>query len=136
MSELRKELRKKSFWPFSHGHLLGEQDSWEEFEENTGLSVFEEKDKVCIEAALPGMDLDDIKVNYDKGMLLIEADKKKEEKDRKYYRKAHQSYCYQVSIPGQVQDEPKALYKNGVLTVTFPKKEERGKEKRISIEKG
>ena len=47
---------------------------------SSGLSVYEEGDKVIIEEALPGAKLEDIEVSQTHGFILIEGERKEEEK--------------------------------------------------------
>lgn len=126
----------KHFWP----SILEDDLEIAPFHESSGLSVFEDDKGIHVEAALPGMNLDEIEINYEKGMLLIQADKKEEseDKNKKFYRKAHRSYCYSLTVPGKVDEnrEPTATYLDGVLKVSFQKARETTQKKRIAINRG
>lgn len=106
--------------------------------EHSGLSISEDTENVYVEAALPGINLKDIDITFDKGLLWIKGQRKEEEKnkDRSYYRKAMSSYSYHLNIPGNVDQkmEPEANYKDGVLTVTFRKTAEE-QPKKITVKK-
>ncbi|MGE5042291.1 MAG: Hsp20/alpha crystallin family protein [Candidatus Levyibacteriota bacterium] len=99
-----------------------------------GLSVSEDDKKVYVEAALPGLDPQDIEVSFDKGTLMVRGEVKTEEEGKKYYRKATRSFAYRVSVPGEVDwsKNPSATIKNGVMTVTFLKTPE-AQPKRIPV---
>ena len=99
-----------------------------------GLSVSEDKEKVYIGAALPGIDPKDIEVTFDNGILHISGEAKEEEKEKKFYRKATSSFSYRIAIPTDVnpREEPEASYKNGMMTVEF-KKTAHSKPKKITI---
>jgi HSP20 family protein len=104
----------------------------------SGLSVSEDDRNVYIEAAVPGVDPKDIDVTFEKGMLRIVAEAKKEEKeDRKYFRRALRSFSYQVSIPTEVDlnTEPQAEVKEGIMVLTFTKSEKM-QPKKISVKTG
>ena len=105
---------------------------------NSGLSVSEDDKSVYVEAAVPGIDPDNIEVTYQDGYVWIHGETKEEEKDkkRKYYRQSAQSFSYRVAIPSDVDHnvEPEAVCKNGVMTVTFAKSQE-AQPKKISVKK-
>lgn len=89
----------------------------------SGLTVYEDEKNVYVEAALPGVDPKDVDVTYDKGVVWIKAEKKEEEKGKKFYRRATSSFSYQTTVPGEVNPdvEPEAVQKNGVLKLSFTK---------------
>ena len=115
-------------------------DEDEDFEtsQSTGLSVYEDKNDVVIEAALPGLSEAEIEVTHDHGYLLIDGEKKEEEEDpdRKYYRRASRSFCYRVAIPSNADEsqEPEAIFKDGMMKVKFSKGIK--KKKNIPVKKG
>lgn len=92
-----------------------------------GLNIFETKDEIIAEAAVPGVAENDISVVIDGGVVRISAnvDKNKEEKDkRKYYMESmHYSYNYAFRIPDVVIDneDPVCELDDGVLTIRFSK---------------
>ncbi len=97
------------------------------FDNEGGLSVSEDNGSILVEAAVPGLKVDDIEVSIDNGNLWVKGQKSEEEEDksRKYYRKASQSYSYCVSLPETYDEseEPEAVCEDGVLKVTLAKKE-------------
>lgn len=91
----------------------------------SGLSVYEDDQNVYVDAAVPGIDPNDVEITFQDGYLWIRGEVKEEEKDKKskFYRKATQSFSYRVAVPGEVDanKEPDASYKRGVMTVKFTK---------------
>lgn len=121
------EFSRLFSWPYhSEGH-------------STDLSVYEEDDKVVVEAAMPGLNLKDIEVSYHKGMLTLRGSKEDSEKDKnkKYYKRAIQSFSYSVTVPGNIDEnkEPKAEFKDGMIKISFSKakKEE---PRKIPVQQG
>jgi HSP20 family protein len=111
----------------------------EEAMNHSGLSVYHDKDALCVEASLPGVTEDDIDISLNKDILRIEAEKKeeKEDKEKHYYRKALRSYSYRVVLPCAIdeQSEPQTSFKNGILTLRFKKSGEKD-QKKIKVKKG
>lgn len=91
----------------------------------TGLSISEDDKNIYVEAAVPGINPDNIEVTYQDGYVWVHGDVKDEERDksRKYYRQSAQSFSYRVAVPGDVDPnvEPEATYKNGMMVITFAK---------------
>lgn len=93
----------------------------------SGLSISEDDKHVYVEAAVPGVEPNNIEVTFEKGILLIRAqaqeEEKKEEKKRKYFRRAERSFLYRVMVPGDIDTavEPSATCKNGIMTVVLTK---------------
>lgn len=100
-----------------------EEDFWSLASLPSGLSVSEDENHVYVEAQVPGVDVNEIDVTYEKGTLWIKGSQQQEEKDKKYYRKAASSFSYRLSVPGEVDSkkEPVATYKNGVMKLMFDK---------------
>jgi HSP20 family protein len=94
-------------------------------EATSALSVSEDDKHIHIEAAVPGIDPDDIEVTYDRGMLWVRGETRKEEesKKRKFYRRATRAFSYRIAVPGDIDlnENPEAECKNGMIMITFPK---------------
>ncbi|MDR2539413.1 MAG: Hsp20/alpha crystallin family protein [Chlamydiales bacterium] len=103
-----------------------------------GLTIYDEKNNIVIEASMPGLKSEEIEINLNKGMLWIKGEKKEEETDKskKFYKKSFRSYSYNIVLPDEIDEnqEPDACYKDGVLVLTFPRAKDPG-IKRISIRK-
>jgi len=100
--------------------------------------VAEEDNKIIVTTDLPGIDREDVELNLRDNLLVITAEKKKEEETEKegYLRKERSSMRYyrEIPLPGGVTEEgATAQLKNGVLTVTLPKTKPLT-ESRIQIE--
>lgn len=119
------DLVPKNFWSFPASRFF----DWDEDEliqsSPSGLSVSEDNKNVYIEAALPGIKPEDVEITFDKGMLWIKGESKQEEidKDKKYFRKATNSFSYRVAVPGEIDmnKEPIAESENGVMKISFAK---------------
>lgn len=120
---------------------------WEEFEnelaelsqDSNSITIFDDGKNINVEAALPGLQASDINVTLDKGILRIQGERNEENEDkgRKYFRKASNSFSYRLTIPEGIDErtEPKASFKNGLLKLAFSKnKETQGKKIQIKEE--
>jgi len=132
-----------SFWTFPSFRF---PSLWEEEEEEnylslpnvpSGLAISEDDKNVYVEAAVPGVEPDNVEVTFNKGVLWIKAEGEEEEKGKKYYRKASRCFSYRVAVPSNIDEkiEPEAVCKNGVMKVTFAKTPE-SKPKKITVKHG
>lgn len=102
------------------------------------LDIYEDKDHWYVEAEVPGLRKDDVKIEIEGDMLTISGERKIEEekKGRTFYRTERRwgAFHRRLALPESVRaDQAQAAFKDGVLTVTLPKKEE-AKRKSISVE--
>lgn len=138
---MSKEENRPSIWRPFLGTPYFDDEFWGLGNFNdSGLSVSEDEKNVYVDANLPGLKSEDIEISFEKGMLLITGSRKEEQKDKekKYYKKAVNSYSYRINIPSEIDEnkEPQATYKDGVLKIIFIKKHEKSsKAKKISIKK-
>ena len=100
--------------------------------------IYEKDGKYHIEMDVPGFQKNEIKIECNKGNIVITAEKTAEEKDehKKYIRKERTYGKYQRSFYlGDVkEDEIEAKFENGILKVTMPKKqEEKSSKKTIEV---
>jgi HSP20 family protein len=104
------------------------------------VNVKEIKDAYQIDVVAPGFEKNDFKINLDKNVLTISAEKKEEVKreDEKQirneykYRSFKRSFTLDEKIDAEKTD---AKYLNGVLTLNLPKKEElKASAKEISVQ--
>jgi HSP20 family protein len=127
---------------FNKDTLLYFSNLFEELErfktggKDQGLTIYDEKNNIVIEAAMPGLKSEEIEINLNKGTLWIKGAKKEEttDKDKKFYSKSTRSFSYSIALPEQVDEsqEPEATYKDGILKITF-KKAKISEAKRINI---
>ena len=102
--------------------------------------VYETEDGFTVEAELPGLKADDIKVEVSDNVLTISGEKSAENKEKTqgYSRteRSYGSFCRSFRLPTSV-DEKKisADYESVVLKVSLPKKED-VKPKLIEVKKG
>lgn len=129
---MNRNFLPKPLWSFYHSFpfFWNKEGGWEiqEFP-STGLSIYEDENHVFVEAFLPGIPSDKIKLSFDSGCLSIEGEKKEEEINRKYHKKASSSFYYSTAVPSYIDEskEPEATYKDGVMKVKFFKN---GKKKK------
>ncbi|HEV2721748.1 MAG TPA: Hsp20/alpha crystallin family protein [Thermoanaerobaculia bacterium] len=100
------------------------------------VDVAEETDKIVVKVEVPGMNENDLKVNFENGVLTVSGERQFERKDdRNYHRieRTYGSFVRTFSLPRSV-DATKiaASYVNGVLEIEIPKLEE-AKPKQIQI---
>lgn len=93
------------------------------------VDVSETKDNVIINAEIPGMSKEDVKVSVQDNILTLSGEKKqeREQKDANYHRieRSYGSFSRSFTLPTSVQpDKVKATYKDGMLKITLPKSEE------------
>lgn len=106
--------------------LLWEDEDWPEMKMTNGLNVYEEGDKVMVEAAVPGIPSDKIKVTYEDGVLRIFAKAQDQEIEKKGKKIIHQwnkiaSFEYTTYLPRPIDTKGlEAKVKNGVITVSAP----------------
>ena len=104
------------------------------------VDVSETKDNVIVNAEIPGMNKEDVKVSVQDNVLILSGERKqeKEEKNANYHRieRSYGSFSRSFTLPTSVQaDKVKATYKDGILKITLPKTEEvKPKEILISVE--
>ncbi len=102
------------------------------------IDLWEDENKVVVEAELPGVNKKDVKLSINENTLTIKAvSKKEEEKKGKNYYYAERSYgefVRTIDLPAGVDyKKAEAEFKNGVLEITIPKTKE-AKEKSIKID--
>lgn len=93
------------------------------------VDVHDAGENYVLEAELPGLSRDDIKVDVDEGMLTISAQWTSDEQSdrRDYVINERRSGRVQraFALDNVVEEEISAEYGNGMLTVTLPKRERR-----------
>jgi HSP20 family protein len=101
--------------------------------------VRETDKEYIVEADMPGVKKEDIKLDLRDGVLTIgvEHNEQTEDKRENYIRKERRygSFCRSFEVEGVKQDAVTAKYNDGVLTVNLPKAtEEKPKTHRIDIQ--
>lgn len=101
--------------------------------------IYETEDHVVVQLDIPGVNIDAIDLQCEKGMLSVKGERPfNAEEDRQYYRveNVYGPFERYFEIPRTLDVEKvEATYQAGVLTLTFPKTEE-AKPRKIAIQAG
>ena len=100
--------------------------------------IKETNESYIVQAELPGIAKEDIKVNLEEGILNIKAERRSEEKEEKdnYIRKEMKYGSFERSfrVENIKADDIKAKYNDGILEITLPKElEVKDKAKEIEV---
>lgn len=93
------------------------------------LNVSETENGFEVEAELPGVSKEDIKVTLDNHRVSIEAETKRESEKKDgekiiYAERSSRRFARSLTLPSEVDDaNAQAKFANGVLTLHLPKKE-------------
>lgn len=101
------------------------------------VDIVEQDDAYIVEAELPGLTKDDVKISLEGNILTIRGEKKREQtkEGRNYHRteRSYGSFMRSFTLPTSVRsDKIEATYRNGILTINLPKVEE-AKPKTIEV---
>lgn len=101
------------------------------------VDIIEHDDAYLVEAELPGLTKDDVKISIEGNILTIRGEKKREQtkEDRNYHRteRSYGTFMRSFTLPTSVRaDKIEANYRNGILTINLPKVEE-AKPKTIEV---
>jgi len=101
------------------------------------LNVWEDDEKLYVEAELPGMELSDLEIYVNSGNLLtIQGQRKEPETAKDTWHRRERGYgkfSRVFELPTEVQpDKVEAHFRHGVLMVVLPKREE-VKPRRIEV---
>lgn len=104
------------------------------------VDVKDEGDRFVLEAEVPGMKKDDLKVEVNDGVLTVSADydehtEQKDEETKYVYRERRcGSMRRSFNVEGVQEDGITAAFKDGVLTLNLPKRAEAEKPETHTIE--
>lgn len=92
------------------------------------VDIKEEDNRFVIYADLPGVEVKDIEITMEHGVLSIKGERSYEDevKEENFHRieRAHGTFYRRFSLPDSAdEDNIKASGKNGVLEISIPKKE-------------
>lgn len=101
------------------------------------VDIFEDKERLVLEAELPGMRRDDFEISVENNVITLNGERKFEAKtDGENYHRVERSYgsfTRSFTLPQSVTaDGATADFENGVLRVSLPKREET-KARKIEI---
>lgn len=93
------------------------------------VNIAETENEFEVELAVPGLKKEDFKINLEKNVLTVSAEKKAEEvnENKKYSKReySYSSFTRSFTLPQSAdQNKIEADYKDGILTLTIAKKEE------------
>lgn len=105
---------------------------------NPSLNVTEDESAIHVSVELPGVDRENVNLQFHDGVLTVSGEKKYEKSSEDEESKRQERYFGQfyrsVSIPTDIDSENiKAQYKDGILKITLPKTEV-SKPKQILID--
>jgi HSP20 family protein len=133
VERLRNEMERLygRFFDLRPFRRLTDEGDWVPY-----VDVSETPQEVIVKAEIPGMEAKDIDVSYERGVLTIKGERKREreEQEENYHRmeRSYGSFFRSVRLPVDVDPEKvKATYKKGVLKINLAKM---GKEAGRKIE--
>jgi HSP20 family protein len=102
------------------------------------VDISEDEKNIYIEAELPGMKKEDVKVTVEDGVLMIRGERKQEteEKKKNYHRveRVYGSFSRAFTLGENIdKDNIEAKYEDGVLHLTLPKMEPVKNVKEIAL---
>jgi HSP20 family protein len=100
----------------------GESVGW-----TPACDIYEDDETVALRFELAGVEVKDVDVRFENGVLTLRGERRLEQEDRRdnYHRVelAYGTFTRSFSLPGTVDaDKIRAEAKNGLLTVTLPKR--------------
>lgn len=101
------------------------------------VDIFEDKEKLTLEAELPGMKREDFEISVENNVITLSGERKFEKRTEgdNYHRveRSYGSFTRSFTLPQTVTaDGATAEFENGVLRVSLPKREET-KARKIEI---
>jgi HSP20 family protein len=108
------------------GEYTGNGDDLSLTEWAPAVDVQETDKEYLVKADLPEVKKEDVKVEFEDGMLTVEGERKqeKEEKDKKFHRieRRYGKFVRRFTLPSEVDGaKVSAEFKEGVLNVHLPK---------------
>ena len=104
--------------------FFDEWTNWVPFRaQGGGIGISEDNDAFYVEAPVPGLKVEEIKVSLKDHILSISGERQEEKKSAQVHRKMASKYAFQISLPETVdQSAPvDAHLENGVLKVRLSK---------------
>ena len=117
-------VQKKNYYLNDYFDLFNQNQSIEK--EFMKTDIYELNNKYIIETDIPGINKEDIKINYENGYLTIKIVKKLSSDLNTYIRRerffGEIKRSFYIGI--KKETEIKAIYKEGTLYISFPKEDE------------
>ena len=105
------------------------------------VDISETKDAVHLNAELPGMKPEDVKITLSEGTLTLRGEKKRKDEANEHnfhsIERTHGEFVRQFALPANLdEDAIEANFVDGVLQITIPKREPaKPKEREVKIGK-
>jgi len=105
------------------------------------VDIFEEADSIRIQAEVPGVKPEDVKISVEGNVLAINGTKQQTAEERTErvhrYERTYGAFERTFTLPATVDaDKIRASYDHGVLTVTLPKVEQaKPRQIQVAVEK-
>jgi len=100
------------------------------------LNIWEDKDKLYLEAELPGFSMDDLEIFIEDNVLTIKGERKAPESEDITWHRCERSFgtfSRTFGLPDDVDSEKvEARLRNGILLIELPRREE-VKPRRIEV---
>jgi len=105
------------------------------------IEVSEREGQIVVNAELPGLSKDDVKIEVTDEALSIHGERRREYEDRRegFHRseRSYGSFYRTIPLPpGAKTDEARAQFENGVLQISVPVAQEQPKRRQIPVEAG
>ena len=113
-----------------------DRDTGQELTAVYPVDVYEQNNKIVVDAELPGFKKEEIDVSFENDLLHISAEHKTEKKNGKSHirERRYKRIERQFKLPTSIQDgNIKAKYKDGILHLEMPKSK-KAKAAQITIE--
>lgn len=122
------------------GHFLGQGGS-ETMAGFPAIEIAEHDGNLCVQADVPGLKPEDVKVEVTEDSLIIRGERKSEHehRDQNTYRseRHYGSFYRQIPLPqGANTEQAKANFTNGVLEISVPVSQEASKRREIPVTAG
>jgi HSP20 family protein len=116
LDRMFQEFSLSSFFP-----TWGERGHW-----SPALDLYEKNGSLIVEAELPGIPREAVKISCTDHTLTIQGETEKEEEEKKegYYRseRRYGSFYRVLALPQEVDfQQARAQFRDGVLQITLPK---------------
>lgn len=100
------------------------------------IDISEKDDNIFVEAEIPGVKKDDLKITLQDNILTIKGEKKKEKesKDNNYYRceRSYGSFSRSFTLPSEVNtDKVDAKFNDGMLKIELKKIEQKKAQEKL-----
>ncbi len=123
---LVENMFEEMFAPFAQAGALSQ---WQEGAVSPRLNVSETDNAFEVQAELPGVNKEDVKVAVEHQRVTIEGEAKREQQQREgenvlYTERSSSKFMRSFVLPAEVDESgAQARMENGILTLTLPKKQ-------------